>query len=168
MFQAPGYESDRLSAAVARILGANLLCSMATRGESGMPHMNTAFFCFSPDLILYFLSLPDSLHSHNLRHVPHMAVGVFDSRQHWGDPLAGLQFLGTGAPAGLPAVREAQELYGARFPRYREQVAGSWSGHARHSLLQRLQFYGFRPDRVHILDECEFGEDVFISARIVR
>ena len=33
---------------------------------------------------------------------------------------------------------------------------------------ERLKFYRFSPERVQILDEWEFGEDVFIPATIGR
>jgi hypothetical protein len=49
----------------------------ANPGGGGAYH--TAFFCFNSDLELYFLSHPDSVHSHNLSHLPRMAVAVFDS-----------------------------------------------------------------------------------------
>jgi uncharacterized protein YhbP (UPF0306 family) len=167
-FQAPGYESDRLSASIARILTANALCSMATRTAGGTLHINTAFFCFGRDLAFYFLSRPDSLHCHNLTRVAQMAVAVFDSRQRWGDPHAGLQLIGTGGLASPDAAHEAHELYGARFPRYREVLPGVGAEQPQSFRLGRLRFYRFVPDRVQILDECEFGEEVFISARILR
>jgi uncharacterized protein YhbP (UPF0306 family) len=167
-FQAPGFESDRLSASVARILTANALCSMATRTEAGTLHINTAFFCFSPDLVLYFLSRPESLHCHNLARVPQMAVAVFDSRQLWGDPHAGLQLLGTGALATPGAAHEAHELYAARFPRYLEMLPGVQGEQPRSFKIGRLRFYSFLPERIQVLDEGEFGEEVFISARILR
>jgi uncharacterized protein YhbP (UPF0306 family) len=165
---APGYESDRLHASLARILAANALCSMATRTEAGTPHINTAYFCFSRDLVLYFLSHPGSVHCRNLTRMPQMAVAVFDSHQLWGDPHAGLQLLGTGMLTNPDASHEVGELYAARFPRYREFLRRTPEEQPQPSTLGSLRFYCFSPERVQILDEWEFGEEVFISATILR
>lgn len=156
-----GYDSDRLYASMARILEANALCSMATRSEAGVIHLNTAYFCFNRDLSLYFLSHPGSLHCRNLIRVPQMAVAVAAGDQLWGDPHAGLQLNGRGEPAESDAEHEARDLYHRRFPRYRELPHRSASSPS-------LRFYRFEPERVQILDEWEFGEEVFISASILR
>lgn len=164
---AHGYDSDRLHASVIRILAANALCSMATHNEAGTVHISMAFFCSDPDLSLYFLSHPGSLHSQNLTRVPQMAVAVFDSHQPWGDPHAGLQLFGTGALLG-DATRQAAELYGARFPRYEELLHRLPDEDPPSSIFHALRFYRFVPHRVQILDEWEFGEEVFIPATILR
>jgi uncharacterized protein YhbP (UPF0306 family) len=158
---APGYDSDRLYASIARLLEANALCSMATRSESGALHINMTYCCFNSDLVLYFLSHPESLHCRNLIRVPQMAVAVAASDQPWGDPHAGLQLHGRGEPASPDAEGEARELYGRRFPRYRD-----WPH--RSSSFSALRFYSFMPERVQILDEWEFGEEVFIPVVILR
>jgi uncharacterized protein YhbP (UPF0306 family) len=165
---APGYDSDRLHASVARILTVNALCSMATRNEAGTLHINTAYFCFSRDLVLYFLSHPHSVHCHNLSLVPQMAVAVYDSHQRWGDPHTGLQLLGTGGLANPGVGHEPGELYAARFPRYREFLLRTPDEQSRSSMFIGLRFYRFSPERVQILDEWEFGEEVFIPASILR
>ena len=163
-----GYDSDRLDASVARILAANVLCSMATRNEAGTVHINTAFFCFGRDLLLYFLSHPESVHCHNLTRAPQMAVAVFDSHQPWGDPHAGLQLLGTGALTNPDAGHQARELYAARFPRYREFLRRTPDEQPPSSTFRGLKFYCFLPERIRILDEWEFGEDVIIPATFLR
>lgn len=162
-----GYDSDRLFASMTRILDANTMCSMATRSEAGTLHINTVYFCFSLDLNFYFLSHPESLHCRNLARVPQMAVAVVDSRQRWGDPHVGLQLHG---PGGLTDADndEAGELYSARFPRYREFLRRALESKPRSTTLGDLRFYGFSPKRAQILDEWEFGEEVFIPADIIR
>jgi hypothetical protein len=96
-----------------------------------------------------------------------MAVGVFDSHQPWGDPHTGLQLFGTGTLANADASRQARELYAARFPRYREFLSRTPNGQPLSSTLGGLKFYRFLPQRGQILDEWEFGEEVFIPATIV-
>jgi uncharacterized protein YhbP (UPF0306 family) len=162
-----GYDGDRLFAAIARILEANALCAMATRSEGGIVHINMAYFCFSPDLVLYFLSHPESLHCRNFAHVPHIAVAVFNSGQAWGDPHVGLQLHGRAGRTDQDADHEARELYGARFPRYREFLRHAVEAPSR-SGFPDLRFYRFVPERAQILDEWEFGEEVFIAATILR
>jgi hypothetical protein len=141
---------------------------MATRSEAGTLHINTAYFCFSRDLVLYFLSHPGSVHCHNLTRVPQMAVAVFDSHQPWGHPHAGLQLLGTGVLTSPDAGQEARELYTARFPRYREFLRCTPDEQPQFSTFSSLRFFRFSPQRVQILDEWEFGAAVFISASILR
>jgi uncharacterized protein YhbP (UPF0306 family) len=162
-----GYDSDRLFASMARILDANTMCSMATRNEAGTLHINTVYFCFSHDLNFYFLSHPDSLHSRNLARVPQMAVAVVDSHQRWGDPHSGLQLHGPGRLTD-PDAGEARELYSERFPRYREFLRRALEAPPRSSTFGDLRFYCFSPKRAQILDEWEFGEEVFIPADILR
>jgi hypothetical protein len=143
------------------------MCSMATRSEAGALHINTAYFCFSHDLIFYFLSHPDSLHCHNLARVPQMAVAVFDGRQPWGDPHTGLQLHGLGGLTDQDPHHEACQLYTARFPRYREFLRRSIAS-PDSSVFRSLRFYRFAPERVQILDEWEFGAEVFIASSILR
>ena len=113
---APGHTSARLVSAVRRILDRNPLCSMATRSEAGVLTINAAYFAVGPGLELYFLSNPRSSHCRNLAHAGHVAVAVFDSRQEWGEPHAGLQLYGGPVPPGH--AEQARSLYAARFPRY--------------------------------------------------
>jgi hypothetical protein len=141
---------------------------MATRNEAGTVHISTAFFCFGHDLFLYFLSHPESVHCHNLARVPQMAVAAFDSHQAWGDPHTGIQLFGTGALADADASSQAGELYAARFPRYRESLFPTPDGRSPSSTFRVLRFYRFVPQRVQILDEWEFGEEVFITATVLR
>lgn len=165
---ARGYDGDRLAASVVRTLAANPLCSMATRSEAGAVHISTAFFSYSQDLIFSFLSHPDSLHSHNLRSVPQMAVAVFDSRQPWGAPHAGLQLFGAGALTPDDAVQAARALYAARFPRYGDLLKRASAGRQIGPISGALRFHSFMPERVQILDEWEFGDEAFITATILR
>ncbi|HEX3233994.1 MAG TPA: pyridoxamine 5'-phosphate oxidase family protein [Gemmatimonadales bacterium] len=168
MVHARGYDSDRIYASVVRILDTNALCAMATRSESGALHISTAFFCFSPDIVLYFLSHPDSLHCQNLARTAQMAVAVFDSSQEWGDPHSGLQLHGRAGLTDPDASREARGLYGVRFPRYREVMHHALELPFPDSGFRDLKFYRFVPQRAQILDEWEFGEEVFIGATVLR
>jgi uncharacterized protein YhbP (UPF0306 family) len=165
----PEYPSERLHQVVARILKANMLCSMATRGDREQPHIHAAFFCFSDELALYFLSHPGAAHSRHLLRAREMAVAVFDGLQPWGAAHKGLQLFGRCALAEGAEEARARELYAARFPLYVDFTHRSTEGGPTPaSTFFELRFYAFRPDRVKILDEDEFGDEVLVTAEVVN
>jgi uncharacterized protein YhbP (UPF0306 family) len=154
----PDYPSDRLYISVIRLLAANTLCSIATRQENREAHINTAFFAFDDDLDLCFLSNPASGHCQNLSRTPQVAIAVFDSHQIWGAKHEGLQLFGTCELAAGIKEKTAREVYSNRFPQYivlRDK-------------LSHLRFYVFITLSAKILDEAEFGEEVLVSAKVVR
>ena len=164
---ATGYSSARVFEAVSRILEANALCSMATRTDAGVLDINAAFFSYSSDLELFFLSNPASAHCRNVAHGGPMAVAVFDGRQEWGQAHAGLQLFGTAGPAASGQTERARASYAARFPRYFDLVMRAGEDSEATSRLDLLRFFLFRPSRVKLLDEREFGEDVYVTAEVV-
>src|SRR5437773_8390741 len=89
----PG-EPDRLYSAITRLLSENELCSMATLSPGLEAHIHTAFFAWSTDLELSFLSDPASSHARYLERASTMAVAVFDSHQRWGAEHRGIQLFG--------------------------------------------------------------------------
>jgi uncharacterized protein YhbP (UPF0306 family) len=162
--RSPDYPSERLYQAVTRILAANTLCSIATEAEPGHPHIHTAFFAFSADLDLFFLSHPNAAHSRYLSRVPQVAIAVFDSHQIWGTPHAGLQLFGQAGPAQEVHADRARALYAARFPQYLHDQPQPGRGPASSALL----FFRFHPHRAKIFDEAAFGDEVHITAVIER
>lgn len=161
--RSPVYPSERLYEAVTRILVANTLCSIATEAEPGHPHIHTAYFAFSADLDLFFLSHPNAAHSRYLSRVPQVAIAVFDTHQTWGTPHAGLQLFGAAGPAQEVHADRARALYAARFPQCMDSRNSSSS-----SSFKALVFYRFHPQRVKIFDEVAFGDEVHITAVIER
>lgn len=146
-----------------RVLEENVLCSISTVAPRNRAHVNTAYFCYSPDLELYFLSDPNSLHCRNVASNPSMAVTVFSSSQEWGEPDRGIQLFGTCRPARARRAKEAERLYARRFPRYSKWMAGkSKDDKLRASQLRSYRFYRFVPRAVKILDERVFGGGVFV------
>ena len=47
---------SRVGRSVHRLLAENVLCSMASISAEGRAHINTAYFCYSTELELYFIS----------------------------------------------------------------------------------------------------------------
>jgi pyridoxamine 5'-phosphate oxidase-like protein len=141
---------------------------MATRSESGGVDINAAFFSFTADLKLYFLSNPASAHCRNLTHVDQMAVTVFDTRQEWGKPHAGLQLYGTAGLTPPDEAEQARASYATRFTSYFDWVLRAGEASEATTGFPALHFYRFLPARIKVLDEQDFGDDVCIMTEIGR
>ena len=156
--------SARVLAGVRRILHRNVLCSIATVTPGGRAYVNTAYFAFSSDLDLYFLSHPDSHHCRNLAKNRSVAMTVFPSAQKWGEDDFGLQLFGTGARAAGRLAGTAEKLYAKRFRGYASWIAGLDPD----DRAREYRFYRFRTSRLKLFDERNFGGAVFVSANVVR
>lgn len=164
-----GFSESRLRKSIFRILRENVLCSISTVNRSNRAHINTAYFCYSENLELYFLSNPNSVHSRNLTRNSSFAMAIFRSSQRWGSPDRGLQLFGTCAEARGAEAGRAARLYGRRFPLYTKWLRGATRDDQRRaSVLRSYRFYRFVPASVKILDEAEFGGGVFVIARVER
>lgn len=155
---------DRVRRSVLRILRANVLCSMATLTDDRLAHINTAYFSYSDELELYFLSHPSSLHCQNLAANASMAMTIFSSAQSWEGPDRGLQLFGTCRQARGHSARKAERLYGKRFAAYAHWKAAL----KRSEAARQYRFYRFVPGELKILDEKEFGDAVIVSAVVTR
>ena len=162
----PVYDGRRLSGSVERILMDCQLCAIATNDPAGTLHINTAFFCFSEELELYFLSDPGATHARNISRKPEAAIAVYDSRQIWGEAHRGLQMFGTCALISGAVEEKGRILYARRFPGYVEFAA-----HADRTAgadFEALRLFEFVTNSVKILDEQEFGDRTFIRAEVAR
>jgi uncharacterized protein YhbP (UPF0306 family) len=163
------FSDDRIRRSISRILRENVLCSMSTVAPGNRPHINTAYFCHTPDLEFYFLSDPSSQHCRNLERNPSVAMTIFRSAQVWGGPDRGLQLFGTCRRTRGRGAREAERCYAARFSPYAKWMEGLSPAERRQAaLLRSYAFYRFLPRRIKILDEREFGGAMFVTATIVR
>jgi uncharacterized protein YhbP (UPF0306 family) len=140
----------RLRSLARELLEASTLCALATVARGGRAHVNTAYFAWAPDFRLIWLSEPRATHSRNLRLEPSAAVAVYDSTQTWGKPDRGVQLFGSARPAG----DDAGNLYGSRFPGFRE------------SGLAGYRFYELVPRRLKLFDEEALGPGTFVTARV--
>src|SRR2546430_2795764 len=163
------FPGKRIQRSVFRILRDSALCSMSTVAPGNRAHINTAYFCYSPDLNFYFLSDPDSLHCKNVERNPSMAMMVMNSSQTWGGSDRGIQLFGTCHRVRGPAAKEAERRYGSRFPAYATWLRRTdRSGRRGADLLRSYAFYRFVPTRIKILDEAEFGGAAFVIASGTR
>jgi len=143
----------RVAATARSLLGGSTLCAIATVAPGGQAHVNTAYFAWSNELELVWLSEPRARHSRNIRANGSVAVAVYDSGQIWGRPDRGIQLFGTAREVARTAAGDAERLYAARFPDYRPPD------------LDAYRFYLFRPRRLKVFDERELGTGVFVTAR---
>ena len=163
------FSDERIRRSISRILRENVLCSMSTVGPGNRAHINTAYFCYTPELVLYFLSDPESRHCRNLARDPSLAMTIFKSAQEWGGQDRGLQLFGTCRRTRGRGANEAERVYAARFSPYAKWMKGmSPAGRQQAALLRSYAFYRFLPSRIKILDEREFGGAIFVTARVAR
>jgi len=159
----------RIRTSVMRILAETKLCSIATVAQGNRAHINTAFFAYSPNLELYFLSDPGSHHCRNLLANSSMAMTVFNSNQGWERPGRGIQLFGTGHRIQGRRADRAEATYSSRFPAFARWLRGTTPGEKRQAArLRSYALFRFMPNRVKILDETEFGGAVFIIAGVRR
>ena len=144
--------AGRMASIARRLLDASTLCAIATVGSDGRAHINTAYFAWSAEFDVVWLSEPHAKHSKNIRANESAAISVFDSHQRWGRPDRGIQLFGNAREAG----ETAQDVYAARFPEY---DATSFSAY---------RFYVCRPRRLKLFDERELGSGRFVTARVLR
>jgi uncharacterized protein YhbP (UPF0306 family) len=139
-----------IDAAARRLLDASTLCAIATVSPGGKAHVNTAYFAWSPDLRVVWLSEPRAAHSRNLRGNASVAIAVYDSHQIWGNSDRGIQLFGS----ARKAQPEAENVYSSRFPDYRS------------SELPAYRLYELVPRRLKLFDERELGAATFVTAHV--
>jgi len=163
------FSDERIRRSISRILQENVLCSMSTVAPGNRPHINTAYFAYTPDLVLYFLSDPGSRHCRNLERNPSLGMTIFRSAQEWGGQDRGLQLFGSCRRTRGQGAREGERYYAARFSPYAKWMKGLSPAERRQAtLLRSYAFYRFLPRRIKILDEREFGGAMFVTAAVVR
>ena len=142
-----------MAALAAELLDASPLCAIATVARGSRAHVNTAYFAWSPDFDIVWMSEPDARHSRNLRANKTVAIAVFDSGQTWGEPDRGIQLFGSAREVDARGAERAQTLYASRFTRFGE-----------FDLAYR--FYLFRARRLKLFDERALGTGVFVTANV--
>jgi len=110
--------------------------------------VNTAYFAWTPDLRIVWLSEPQARHSRNLRANASAAVAVYDSSQTWGKPDRGIQLFGSAR------LGRDDSVYAARFPEYEG--------------LDAYCVYELVPSRVKLFHEGALGAATFVTARLAK
>jgi uncharacterized protein YhbP (UPF0306 family) len=146
--------ASRMAMAAQRLLDASTLCAIATVASDGGAYINTAYFAWSPELELVWLSEPHSKHSRHVRADGTVAVAVYDSSQSWGGSDRGIQLFGSAHEPDEDGARDAEAVYANRFPDYRRGDLGAY------------RFYVFHPSRLKLFDERNLGAGRFVIARV--
>jgi uncharacterized protein YhbP (UPF0306 family) len=145
--------ASRIATTARRLLDASNLCAMATVAPDGRAHVNTAYFAWSLQFELVWISDPRAKHSRNIRASDTVAIAVYDSSQTWGRPDRGIQLFGSARQVERADAEDAEAIYAKRFADYRETDFGAY------------RFYLFRPRRLKLFDEGELGAGTFVTAR---
>jgi uncharacterized protein YhbP (UPF0306 family) len=146
----------RIAALARDLLHAAPLCAIATVASGDRAHVNTAYFAWSDDFQLVWLSEPRARHSRNLDANRSAAIAVHDSHQAWGDADRGLQLFGRAQRAEGAAAEAAAALYAGRFAAFDPARPSAYA------------FYVFRPNRLRLFDERALGGGTFVTARVDR
>ena len=145
--------SSRLAAIARRLLDESKLCAVATVSPGGRAHVNTAYFAWSPEFQIVWLSAPDARHSRNLRANGSAAVAVFRSTQSWGGSDRGIQVFGRARELRGRASLEAERLYAKRFRAYEGD-------------LPAFRFYRLATRRMRLFDERVLGGGTFVTVSV--
>jgi uncharacterized protein YhbP (UPF0306 family) len=148
--------ATRLSEIARRLLEASTLCAISTVTPAGLAHVNTAYFAWSPELDVIWLSEPRARHSRNVRGNPSVAIAVYDSTQTWGTPDRGIQLLGRARRAAEDEIEWCVAVYTRRFAAFVRTDLGAY------------RFFLFRPRRLKLFDEAALGAGVFVTATVRR
>jgi uncharacterized protein YhbP (UPF0306 family) len=146
------------------VLNKNTVCSMATVTPEARAHIHSAYFSYSLEYELFFLSNPNSVHCQNLKSNASMAVTVFPATPTWGEPSVGIQLFGSATEASGAAAETAERSYGIRFPGF-----VNWKAEVgKTEMIHQYELYRFQADSFKILDEGTFGDSVWVRASILR
>jgi uncharacterized protein YhbP (UPF0306 family) len=154
--------NKQIRGSIYQLLADNVLCSMASITPEGSAHINTAYFSYTPDLNVYFLSHPNALHCQNILINPSMAMAIFSSNQTWGSPDRGLQLFGMCKQVTGREASQADRLYGKRFAKYSAWKANFTSD----SSGRDYRFYRFITSELKVFDEKELGSGIFVLAKV--
>lgn len=145
---------------VIEILASTELLSIATLTNEKQAHINTAFYAFTDDYTLTFMSAPDSDHALNLTYNHSAAVTIFSTAQRWEDSKRGIQLFGACRQIEASVSETALALYCARFSACAEYLK-TLDPPARDYVSSCL--FEFSPVRLKVFDEPRFGEEVFVT-----
>jgi uncharacterized protein YhbP (UPF0306 family) len=159
---ADGYDQYLLKNSIGPILQTNELCSMATV-DNTLPYINTAYFAYTNDLTIYFLSNPSRQHSLNLASNPAISLSIFNGTQPFASLAQGLQIFGKCWLTKEANARKAFDVYSKRFPKLLQEVP-CFEDYEAGVIQSRL--YELRATNVKIFDEPSFGKGIWVVVSV--
>jgi len=144
-----------MHARIDAFLAAHNTLTLATVGADGQAHACAVFYAAGPDLALYFLSEPKTLHARHIGEGPLMiAATIEDNNQDW-ISIRGLQIHGLARPCTGEDADNARTLYAARYPfvgRVQTPSGLSPQGRSLAGPLARARFYRITPSWFRLID----------------
>jgi len=141
------------------ILSSNILLSMASIKDGKESWIHTAYYAYSPNLRLYYLSAPSAQHSKNIEQSQSVAVSIFDTHQNPTDKKSGLQLFGVCRRAVSEEVAEGLRLYTERFSWLANYIKESRDFDK--GILES-KLYVITPRTIKLFDEAVFGEEKWV------
>lgn len=167
-FSTTDVESSRIDRSLYQLLSLTHVASLAClRGPASgaTPWICSILFAFDRGLNLYFLSPPTAEHSLAIEAWPHVAVAVADSQQTGDAGKRGIQAIGTSRRLVGTDLNPGLHAYRTRFPAALELLASEATMEAS-GMESRMWVIAI--DEVKIFDESSFGEETWITPRLIR
>lgn len=133
-----------MHARIGAFLAAHNTLTLATVGADGQAHACAVFYAAGPDLALYFLSEPKTLHARHIGEEAMIAATIEENNQDW-TSIRGLQIHGLARPCNGAEADNARTLYAIRYPFVGrvQTLAGP---------LARARFYQITPFWFRLID----------------
>lgn len=157
----PDFSDKEINSSIESILKSNSLGAMSSINGS-KSYVNTAYFVYSNDLVLYFLSQPTDIHVSNITNNSSVAVAIWETPDNWGENLRGLQLFGTCKQLSLgKELLDGMKLFIKKFPAFKSII--KHPGEFADGVASRM--YAIRISSVKILDEPQFGRRKYITLK---
>lgn len=78
------YTQSQLNNLARKIIAKNQYATIASADLKSNPWISPVAYCYDEKWNIYFISMPSSKHSQNLKHKKSATVAIFDSHQKWG------------------------------------------------------------------------------------
>lgn len=134
------------------IIEKNQYMTVASSDSKGKPWVSPVVYVQDKNHNLYFISLPDSMHSKNIVGNPNASVAIFDSHQNFGEGV-GLQIEGTIEKVSLIKLPVVVGLYfGRKWPYANNIIKTYLNGFKKLLDNHTYQAYVFKPGVVWMND----------------
>ena len=153
-----GLDEYDLHQSIKQLLSKNMLMSLST-SVNDKCNINTAYYAYSENYEMYFLSEDDTEHCKNIIVNPSVAAAIWNDSGIYGENLQGLQLFGLCKKANGIKLLEGLRIYNNRFPAFSELVKHP-EDFAKGVVKSRL--YTIDVLKIKLIDEAAFGRRKYI------
>ncbi len=161
-FKNSKYSDQKIYKSTVTILSATKLFSVASIKDQNTSYIHTAFYCYSNNFSLYFLTPPTAQHSKNFEENQSVAVAVYNSGQGL-ENKKGLQIFGSCHKAKGKDLEEGYELYAKRFTWLKNYIKSTLD--FKKKIIQS-RVYVIKPKIIKIFDEPAFGNEKWVTVSV--